>query len=104
MDLNKALKFSTNTAGYQYRANILFILNEIRLHALMCPSGLSTTLDILVNEPDPTSSPGKGRRQRVVKSRLPKELQGLMGEANLKFARGEYEEVMVMCKEIIRSG
>lgn len=39
-----------------------------------------------------------------MKSRLPRELQGLMGEANLKFARGEYEEVMMMCQEVIKSG
>ncbi|XP_067931437.1 general transcription factor 3C polypeptide 3-like isoform X2 [Watersipora subatra] len=52
---------------------------------------------------DPNYSPNKGRRQRMVKSRLSKELQGLMGEANLKFARGEYDEVIAMCREIIRS-
>ena len=38
------------------------------------------------------------------KSKLPKDLQGLMGEANLKFARGEATEAIKMCMEIIRLG
>ncbi|XP_064605107.1 general transcription factor 3C polypeptide 3-like [Liolophura sinensis] len=33
---------------------------------------------------------------------LPKHLQGLMGEAHLKFARGEHEEAVKMCMEVIR--
>ena len=35
---------------------------------------------------------------------LPKHLEGLMGEANMKFAKGEYEEAISMCSEIIRTG
>lgn len=58
-------------------------------------------------EPEPpadnTESPSRPRRPRMMKSKLPKTLLGLMGEANMKFARGEYDEVLVMCKEIIRS-
>ena len=27
-----------------------------------------------------------------------------MGEANMKFARGEYHEVIMMCQEIIKLG
>ena len=52
---------------------------------------------------DFTESPTKGRK-RAIKSKLPKELQGLMGEANMKFARGEYHEVIMMCQEIIKLG
>ncbi|XP_014674823.1 PREDICTED: general transcription factor 3C polypeptide 3-like isoform X2 [Priapulus caudatus] len=36
------------------------------------------------------------------RSKLPRDLQGLMGEANLCFARGEHEEAIKMCMEIIR--
>ena len=35
---------------------------------------------------------------------LPKHLEGLMGEANMKFAKGEHEEAISMCSEIIRTG
>lgn len=42
----------------------------------------------------------KPRRRR----RLPKHLKGLMGEANLRFARGDHEEAIKMCMEIVRSG
>ncbi|EEC14677.1 conserved hypothetical protein [Ixodes scapularis] len=35
-------------------------------------------------------------------SRLPKDLQGLMGEANLCFARGDHEDAIKMCMEVIR--
>ena len=33
---------------------------------------------------------------------MPAALQGLMGEANLRYARREYEEAIKMCMEIIR--
>ncbi|XP_077981936.1 general transcription factor 3C polypeptide 3-like [Glandiceps talaboti] len=39
----------------------------------------------------------RGRRNRV-----PKALTGLMGEANLCFARGDHEDAIKMCMEIIR--
>ncbi|CAN7943158.1 unnamed protein product, partial [Ixodes hexagonus] len=44
------------------------------------------------------------RTQRNVQrpSRLPKDLQGLMGEANLCFARGDHEDAIKMCMEVIR--
>lgn len=54
------------------------------------------------------SSNLKGRRRRAgdgVKKRrriLPPALQGLMGEANLRYARGERETAVKMCLEIIR--
>lgn len=37
-------------------------------------------------------------------SKLPRDLQGLMGEANMNFARGVYEEAVKMCMEVIRLG
>ncbi|XP_053328139.1 general transcription factor 3C polypeptide 3 isoform X2 [Spea bombifrons] len=39
---------------------------------------------------------------RRPRSKLPKALRGLMGEANIRFARGEKEEAILMCMEIIR--
>ncbi|XP_041359520.1 general transcription factor 3C polypeptide 3-like isoform X2 [Gigantopelta aegis] len=44
----------------------------------------------------------KARKKRRRKTDLPKSLEGLMGEANLKLARGDYEEAAKMCLEIIR--
>lgn len=41
------------------------------------------------------------RRQR---SKLPRALRGLMGEANIRYARGEKEDAITMCMEIIRQG
>jgi len=35
---------------------------------------------------------------------LPATLTGLMGEANIKSARGQYDEAVKMCEWIIRSG
>lgn len=36
--------------------------------------------------------------------KLPRHLQGLMGEANMKFARGETDEAIKMCMEVVRLG
>uniref|UniRef100_UPI00358EFD87 general transcription factor 3C polypeptide 3 isoform X2 n=1 Tax=Myxine glutinosa TaxID=7769 RepID=UPI00358EFD87 len=41
-------------------------------------------------------------KERVPRSKLPKALRGLMGEANIRFARGDHEEAVKMCMEIIR--
>ncbi|XP_060922922.1 general transcription factor 3C polypeptide 3 [Limanda limanda] len=41
----------------------------------------------------------KGRRHR---SKLPRALRGLMGEANIRYARGDKEDAILMCMEIIR--
>ena len=43
-------------------------------------------------------------QKRRPHARLAKDLQGLMGEANLKFARGQHEEAVKMCMEVIRLG
>lgn len=39
---------------------------------------------------------------KVRKSRLPRDLAGLMGQANVSFARGEYSDAILMCQEVIR--
>lgn len=36
------------------------------------------------------------------KSKLPRDLAGLMGQANVSFARGEYNDAILMCQEVIR--
>uniref|UniRef100_A0A3B3VJZ2 General transcription factor IIIC, polypeptide 3 n=1 Tax=Poecilia latipinna TaxID=48699 RepID=A0A3B3VJZ2_9TELE len=41
----------------------------------------------------------QGRRHG---SKLPQALRGLMGEANIRYARGEKEDAILMCMEIIR--
>ncbi|MPC84514.1 General transcription factor 3C polypeptide 3 [Portunus trituberculatus] len=44
----------------------------------------------------------KGGKEKRRRRRLPAALQGLMGEANLRFARGEFDEAIKMCMEVIR--
>ncbi|XP_053554531.1 general transcription factor 3C polypeptide 3 isoform X2 [Bombina bombina] len=44
----------------------------------------------------------KMMREKRPRSKLPRALRGLMGEANIRFARGEKEEAIIMCMEIIR--
>ncbi|XP_023697257.1 general transcription factor 3C polypeptide 3 [Paramormyrops kingsleyae] len=44
----------------------------------------------------------KMMRERRQRSKLPRALRGLMGEANIRYARGEKEDAITMCMEIIR--
>ncbi|KAM4705951.1 general transcription factor 3C polypeptide 3 [Rhinophrynus dorsalis] len=44
----------------------------------------------------------KMMKEKRPRSKLPRALRGLMGEANIRFARGEGEEAILMCMEIIR--
>ncbi|XP_036947633.1 general transcription factor 3C polypeptide 3 isoform X1 [Acanthopagrus latus] len=44
----------------------------------------------------------KMMRERRHRSKLPRALRGLMGEANIRYARGEKEDAIMMCMEIIR--
>lgn len=37
-------------------------------------------------------------------TKLPKDLRGLMGEANLAYARGAHEDAIKMCMEVVRQG
>lgn len=39
---------------------------------------------------------------RGMKSRLPRDLSGLMGQANVSFARGDINDAILMCQEVIR--
>ncbi|KAG9262313.1 general transcription factor 3C polypeptide 3 isoform X1 [Astyanax mexicanus] len=44
----------------------------------------------------------KMMRERRPRSKLPRALRGLMGEANIRYARGDKEDAILMCMEIIR--
>jgi len=52
------------------------------------------------DDADEEDGRGKGGRRR--RSRLPRDLAGLMGQANVSFARGEYNDAIIMCQEVIR--
>ncbi|XP_071165996.1 general transcription factor 3C polypeptide 3-like [Mytilus edulis] len=57
-------------------------------------------------EEDSPKKKKKGKQPRKPRKRmtdLPKHLEGLMGEANMKFAKGEYDEAISMCSELIRT-
>ena len=43
-------------------------------------------------------------QERRHRSKLPRALRGLMGEANIRYARGEKDDAILMCMEIIRQG
>ena len=49
-------------------------------------------------EPDEGRDVSEARR----KSKLPRDLAGLMGQANVSFARGEHTDAILMCQEVIR--
>ncbi|KAF4074934.1 hypothetical protein AMELA_G00228980 [Ameiurus melas] len=44
----------------------------------------------------------KMMNERRSRSKLPRALRGLMGEANIRYARGEKDDAVLMCMEIIR--
>ncbi|XP_074605074.1 general transcription factor 3C polypeptide 3 [Brevipalpus obovatus] len=45
---------------------------------------------------------GETGRVRARKSKLPQDLKGLVGQANLYFAQGRHEDAIAMCSEVIR--
>ncbi|XP_063983075.1 general transcription factor 3C polypeptide 3 isoform X2 [Diachasmimorpha longicaudata] len=57
--------------------------------------------ETVTEEPELRQEPKK-RRNRKKKRNLPLALQGLMGEANLRYARGDTDLAIQMCMEIIR--
>ena len=44
----------------------------------------------------------KMMKEKRPRSKLHRALRGLMGEANIRFSRGDHEEAILMCMEIIR--
>lgn len=53
-------------------------------------------------EREPVDQPDEPRTRRSRRGKLPPDLAGLMGQAHVNFARGEYNDAVVMCQEIIR--
>ncbi|XP_054479864.1 general transcription factor 3C polypeptide 3 isoform X2 [Anoplopoma fimbria] len=61
-----------------------------------------TVGDVFALEMELNRENKKMMRERRHRSKLPRALRGLMGEANIRFARGEKEDAILMCMEIIR--
>ncbi|XP_067597242.1 general transcription factor 3C polypeptide 3 isoform X3 [Pseudorca crassidens] len=61
-----------------------------------------TAGDVFVLEMVLNRETKKMMKEKRPRSKLPRALRGLMGEANIRFARGEREEAILMCMEIIR--
>ncbi|KAL6115541.1 gtf3c3 [Pungitius sinensis] len=61
-----------------------------------------TVGDVFALEMELSRENDKMMRERRHRSKLPRALRGLMGEANIRYARGEKEDAILMCMEIIR--
>ncbi|XP_061760706.1 general transcription factor 3C polypeptide 3 isoform X2 [Nerophis ophidion] len=58
--------------------------------------------DVLALEIELNRENKKMMKERRKRSKLPRALRGLMGEANIRYARGEKDDAIAMCMEIIR--
>ncbi|KAM5146923.1 general transcription factor 3C polypeptide 3 [Mantella aurantiaca] len=65
-------------------------------------SGQLSAGDVFALEMELDRENKKMMKAKRPRSKLPRALRGLMGEANIRFARGEREEAIMMCMEIIR--
>ncbi|XP_029461922.1 general transcription factor 3C polypeptide 3 isoform X2 [Rhinatrema bivittatum] len=65
-------------------------------------SGHPTAGEVFALEMELNRENKKMMKEKRPRSKLPRALRGLMGEANIRFARGEHEEAVLMCMEIIR--
>lgn len=63
-----------------------------------------TVGDIFALEMELNRKSKKIMKERRHRSKLPRALRGLMGEANIRYARGDKDDAIVMCMEIIRQG
>ncbi|XP_077587346.1 general transcription factor 3C polypeptide 3 [Stigmatopora nigra] len=61
-----------------------------------------TVGDVLALEMELNRENKKMLKEKRNRSKLPRALRGLMGEANIRYARGEKEDAIAMCMEIIR--
>ncbi|KAK7893277.1 hypothetical protein WMY93_022429 [Mugilogobius chulae] len=61
-----------------------------------------TAGDVFALEMELNRESKKLMRERRHRSKLPRALRGLMGEANIRYARGEKNDAILMCMEIIR--
>ncbi|XP_062865697.1 general transcription factor 3C polypeptide 3 [Trichomycterus rosablanca] len=58
--------------------------------------------DVLALEMELNRENKKMMREKRARSKLPRALRGLMGEANIRYARGDKADAILMCMEIIR--
>ncbi|KAJ8003697.1 hypothetical protein DPEC_G00151010 [Dallia pectoralis] len=61
-----------------------------------------TAGDVLALEMELNRENKKMMKAKRHRSKLPRALRGLMGEANIRYARGDKEDAILMCMEIIR--
>ncbi|KAM7365490.1 hypothetical protein PAMP_016410 [Pampus punctatissimus] len=61
-----------------------------------------TVGDVFALEMELNRENKKMMKERRNRSKLPRALRGLMGEANIRYARGEKDDAIMMCMEIIR--
>uniref|UniRef100_A0AAY4BKB0 General transcription factor IIIC, polypeptide 3 n=1 Tax=Denticeps clupeoides TaxID=299321 RepID=A0AAY4BKB0_9TELE len=61
-----------------------------------------TAGDVFALEMELNRENKKMMKERRSRSKLPRALRGLMGEANIRYARGDKEDAILMCMEIIR--
>lgn len=61
-----------------------------------------TAGDVFALEMELNRESKKLMKERRNRSKLPRALRGLMGEANIRYARGEKSDAILMCMEIIR--
>ncbi|XP_063049949.1 general transcription factor 3C polypeptide 3-like, partial [Engraulis encrasicolus] len=61
-----------------------------------------TAGDVFALEMELNRENKKMMREKRTRSKLPRALRGLMGEANIRYARGDKEDAILMCMEIIR--
>ncbi|XP_076879328.1 general transcription factor 3C polypeptide 3 [Brachyhypopomus gauderio] len=64
--------------------------------------GEITPGDVFALEMELNRENKKMMKERRPRSKLPRALRGLMGEANIRYARGEKDDAILMCMEIIR--
>jgi general transcription factor 3C polypeptide 3 (transcription factor C subunit 4) len=43
-------------------------------------------------------------KKRRPREKLPKKAQGLMGEAHIRYARGQKEDALKLCMEVVKLG
>ncbi|XP_041936378.1 general transcription factor 3C polypeptide 3 [Alosa sapidissima] len=61
-----------------------------------------TAGDVFALEMELNRENKKMMKEKRHRSKLPRALRGLMGEANIRYARGDKEDAILMCMEIIR--
>ncbi|XP_012678907.2 general transcription factor 3C polypeptide 3 [Clupea harengus] len=61
-----------------------------------------TAGDVFALEMELNRENKKMMKEKRTRSKLPRALRGLMGEANIRYARGDKEDAILMCMEIIR--